>query len=408
MFIKTSHLSLIYQRSLAAQAFSILRLVMGYNPIGKMQDKTTVAVDDISLEVNEGERVGIIGNNGAGKTSLLQMISGLANATSGQIATEGRVTCIMTLGVGLNEECSGRENIYIDGEVNGKTRAEVDRVLEGIIDFADLGEFIDHPVRTYSSGMKSRLAFAMIAFIEPEILIIDEALSVGDTGFVAKASAKMKEICDRGKILVVVSHSMETIMRMCNRCIWMDKGRIVMDGSPHDVTETYREHVRRSDEANVLSKLKQRIGSESQVAGLMIDSLAVLNNEGLPRIIANVGDDLTVRIGIMAATCIQRPDLRFTLERMDGIIVLDNVASQDGWECAPIEGQVVFEIPLSSIGLGRQMYELRTELLDRDACPPAVLASRSTVLRLEGGPWNAVACPRPEWRIEEVQAGGEA
>jgi lipopolysaccharide transport system ATP-binding protein len=139
-----------------------------------------IAVDQVTFTLREGERLGIVGRNGAGKSTLLHMIAGISNSSSGRILINGKVTSIMTLGVGLRDDLSGRENIYVDGEIQGKSRSEVNEVIDQVIDFAELGKFIDYPVRTYSTGMKARLAFAMISHIDPEILIIDEALSVGD------------------------------------------------------------------------------------------------------------------------------------------------------------------------------------------------------------------------------------
>src|SRR6185503_15052818 len=154
----------------------------------------------------------------------------------------------MTLGTVLREEATGRENIYIDAEVQGKTRTEVAPLVDRIIDFSELGTFIDLPVRTFSSGMKARLAFSMLAFIEPEILIIDEVLSVGDAGFSRKAGARMQELARAGRIVLVVSHGMRSIVDMCSRCLWLDGGRIVMDGDPRAVTAAYEQSVRAADD----------------------------------------------------------------------------------------------------------------------------------------------------------------
>ena len=213
-----------------------------------------VAVDRLTLSIAEGERLGIVGRNGAGKSTLLHMIAGLSGPTSGSVRISGKVTSIMTLGVGLRDDLSGRENIYVDGEIQGKSRAETDSVIEQVIEFSELGEFIEYPVRTYSTGMKARLAFAMISHIDPEILIIDEALSVGDASFSVKATARILEICARGKIVILVSHGMQAIRDICNRCIYMKDGRIVMDGQPDAVTRAYIEEVREADEAELMLK----------------------------------------------------------------------------------------------------------------------------------------------------------
>ena len=191
----------------------------------------------LSFQFAEGERIGVIGRNGAGKTTLLQLIAGIGVPTGGVLEINGHVTAIFTLGLGLREDLSGRENIFIDGELQGRSHAETAAVMAATIAFAELGEFIDRPVRTYSTGMKARLAFSMLVHIEPEILIIDEALSVGDAQFARKATAKMRELTQRGKILIVVSHSMGAIRDMCNRCLWIDGGVIRMDGTPEALSD---------------------------------------------------------------------------------------------------------------------------------------------------------------------------
>lgn len=236
-----------------------------------------VAVDRLTLSITEGERLGIVGRNGAGKSTLLHMIAGISEPTAGVIRINGRVTSIMTLGVGLRDDLSGRENIYVDGEIQGKSRAEVDRVIDQVIDFAELGKFIGYPVRTYSTGMKARLAFAMITHIEPEILIIDEALSVGDASFSAKATARILDICARGKIVILVSHGMQSVRDICNRCIYLKDGQLVMDGSPEDVTKAYIEEVRGEDEAGLMHRFSAQVGNRSRKAGSEIRRVSLLS-----------------------------------------------------------------------------------------------------------------------------------
>lgn len=227
----------------------------------------TKAVDDLSIKIASGDRLGIVGRNGAGKSTLLQLIAGLTEPTSGTAEVQGRVTAIMTLGVGLRDHASGRENIYLDGELHGRTRAEVTRVIDEVIEFSELGDFIEQPVRTYSTGMKARLAFSMLCHIEPELLIIDEALSVGDAAFARKATAKIREICARGMSVILVSHSMTSVRETCNRCIWLDRGRIVMDGDPEEVTDRYLDSVRQADNRAAVARFSRLAGSRSMVAG---------------------------------------------------------------------------------------------------------------------------------------------
>jgi len=403
MFVKTTNLTKVFRVSMGRPLLSLGRLLVGRKPVRGGRRKTVVAVDNASLHIGEGERVGIIGRNGAGKTTLLQMMAGLSAPTSGTVEVDGRVNCIMTLGVGLNETVSGRENIYIDGEANGKSRSEADAVIDDIIAFADVGEFIDHPLRTYSSGMKARLAFAMIAFIEPEILIIDEALSAGDAEFGKKASARMKEICDKGKILILVSHGMETIRNMCSRCIWMDHGKVRMDGDPQTVTEAYANHTRRADEAEIVRRFRRQVGRTSFTEDVAVTSVDCADAGGQERKVFRVGEAMTVRIGVRAGRRLPRPDLRISFGRSDGTLLMDNLASADGFECGPIDGEAVIEIPVRCLLFGQSTYEVHVELLDRDRPDDPVLAVHDSVLRVENPryPHSYVAYYAPTtWTVQ--------
>jgi len=232
-----------------------------------------IAVDSVSLDIRSGERVGIVGPNGAGKTTMLQMLSGIIEPTSGRIDIQGRVTCVMTLGVGLREEATGRENIYLDGETLGYSRARIDGYLEEVVEFAELEDFIDRPVRTYSTGMKSRLAFSMLIAADPEILVIDEALSAGDIFFAKKAARKMRQLTASGKIVIVVSHGLEAIVNMCDRCLWMEDGKIRADGEAETVTQAYHEKNREESlrewrKKNLAHSGEWSLGSEWGLTGV--------------------------------------------------------------------------------------------------------------------------------------------
>lgn len=215
------------------------------------------ALERISLDIEQGERVGIIGPNGAGKTTLLAILTGLMPATSGTVEVTGDIHAMLSIGAVLRDDLTGRENIDLDASIHGRGRAEIDAVRQQIIDFTELGEFIDRPVRTYSSGMKARLAFSMGAFIDPDVLVIDETLSVGDYFFSQKASRKMAEVAATGRIVIVVAHALSSIVQMCSRCLWLDHGRIVMDGDPKSVASAYEQSVRDADERSLIRKFGQ-------------------------------------------------------------------------------------------------------------------------------------------------------
>lgn len=341
------------------------------------------AVDSVSLRIGRGERVGIIGRNGAGKTTLLQVMAGLLRPAAGRVDSSGHVNCVMTLGIGLREEMTGRENIYLDGELNGKNRNEVDLLIEGIVEFVDIGEFIERPVRTYSTGMKARLAFALITFIEPEILIIDEALTVGDADFSRKATQKMKNLCAQGKIIILVSHSMDAIRDMCTRCIWMDEGRVVRDGLPAEVTDEYYEAVRAADEVEMRERFKRSVGAHCFVEGHTVESLQFLDSENCSRLVWRSDEEMRVRFEVVSQYRVENPEFKISFERLDGNVLFERFASSDGFSPGPIEGSAIFDIDFGTINFGEQTYEVVVAMYDGSCEDKTILASFCEVIKVD-------------------------
>lgn len=320
-----------------------------------------VAVAGVNLTIQHGERLGIVGRNGAGKSTLLHMIAGLSSPTSGSIEINGKVTSVMTLGIGLRDDLSGRENIYVDGEIQGRARHEVEQVIDEIIAFADLGEFIDYPVRTYSTGMKARLAFSMISHIDPEILIIDEALSVGDANFSAKATARIKEICARGKIVIIVSHGMQAIKDICNRCLWMESGRVILDGTPEVVTKAYIDSVRADDEAQLMEKFRKFIGARSLKGGWEVNQVAIFNGEsGEQRALLEAAQPTRFEIRAITPVGVTDYGVRVRITRLDDLSVFDEFFPA---EAVRLRDQSIgLEIEMTPLALGAAIYRLDVSL----------------------------------------------
>lgn len=197
------------------------------------------ALQHVNLRVNTGETVGLIGHNGSGKSTLLKLITKIIYPTSGTIRTEGRVSSLLELGAGFHPDFTGRENIYINASIFGLSKKEIDRRLDSIIAFSELEGFIDSPIRTYSSGMHIRLAFAVAVHVEPQILLMDEILAVGDANFQKKCIAKIKEFKKQGITIVFVSHKMEDVYEICDRVVWLDHGRIIANGPTREIGERY-------------------------------------------------------------------------------------------------------------------------------------------------------------------------
>lgn len=210
------------------------------NVFGKEKNiKEFYALKGVSFEIGKGECVGIIGHNGAGKSTLLKLLTGVAFPTSGEIEINGRLASMLELGSGFNPELTGMENIYFNGSLNGLTKEDIDSKLKDILEFADIGKFIEQPVKNYSSGMFARLAFAVAINVDPDILIVDEILSVGDVGFQVKCMEKFNEFKKKGKTILYVSHGLGTVKKFCDRAIWLQKGEVVDDGNSVIVVERY-------------------------------------------------------------------------------------------------------------------------------------------------------------------------
>ena len=206
---------------------------------GEADERTFWALRDISFDVGQGEVVGVIGRNGAGKSTLLKLLSRITQPTEGRIEIRGRVGSLLEVGTGFDRELSGRENTYLNGAILGMTRREIDRKFDEIVAFAEIEPFIDTPVKRYSSGMYTRLAFAVAAHLEPEVLIVDEVLAVGDARFQARCLGKMGEVARGGRTVLFVSHNMAAVTRFCPRVVWLDRGRLREDGASAEVISHY-------------------------------------------------------------------------------------------------------------------------------------------------------------------------
>ena len=217
---------------------------------GRSRHETRKVLRDVSFEIERGEAVGLIGENGCGKSTTLKLLSRIMYPDKGSIEMNGRVSALIELGAGFHPDMSGRENIYTNAAIFGLTRAEIDERLQKIIDFSELGEYIDNPVRTYSSGMYMRLAFSVAINVDADILLVDEILAVGDMAFQAKCFNKLREIKRKGTTIVIVSHALSSIEQLCERSIWIDSGKIRMEGSPRDVHPVYMEYMAKKNLKN--------------------------------------------------------------------------------------------------------------------------------------------------------------
>jgi len=256
--IKVSHLTKVYK----LYDKPINRLKESLHPLKKQYHKEFYALDDVNFEIKKGETVGVIGKNGAGKSTLLKIITGVLTPTSGHVHVHGRIASLLELGAGFNPEYTGIENIYLQGTLMGYKHEEMETKIDEILAFADIGDFVHQPVKSYSSGMFARLAFAIAINVDPDILIVDEALAVGDAAFVLKCMTKMKEIKEKGATILLVTHDTQSIKTFTSKSIWINEGKLHIFGNSNLVCERYMEHMysnerNRKKEHKVTSEKKQ-------------------------------------------------------------------------------------------------------------------------------------------------------
>lgn len=254
----------------------------------------------INFRVNPGESLGIIGQNGAGKSTLLKIITGTTRPTEGAVALTGHVSALLELGLGFNQELTGRENAVYSAGLRGFSKDQIDKFIPQIEEFAEIGEYFDQPMRTYSSGMQMRVAFSVATVVRPEILIVDEALSVGDSYFVHKCFKRIREFREAGTTLLIVSHDASAIQTLCDRALLIDGGRVVLDGGPQEVLDYYNALIAEKENSKVRTArtAQGEVATESGTGEASIDTLALLDNGGRTVEYVGVGQPVTLRAKI--------------------------------------------------------------------------------------------------------------
>ena len=331
-----------------------------------------VALQDVSFEIERGEILGIIGPNGAGKSTVLKLVSRIIEPTSGEIVVDGQVGALLELGTGFHPDLTGRENIYLNGSILGLSRAKMDRILDQILDFSEMGRFIDVPVKHYSSGMYMRLGFSIAIHVRPDILLVDEVLAVGDQAFQYRCLDKISELKRQGMTIVLVSHSMEQVREMCNRAIWLDKGKIQACGEAGRVLEEYSDRVMASEDKKIIREERQQIEAADRAAQgetevgkdqetpwrwgsreVEIVSLQTLDKAGEERRTFRTGDSLCVRIHYLAHKPVPQPEFGLAFFHSSGFHISGPNNVFGGYTIPEIEGRgfvdyVIEELPLLS------------------------------------------------------------
>jgi lipopolysaccharide transport system ATP-binding protein len=330
-----------------------------------LADEEFWAVRDISFEVGPGEALGIIGPNGAGKSTVLKLLTKILRPTKGHLSVEGRAGALIEVAAGFHPDLTGRENVFLQGAIMGMSRAEIGRKFDAIVDFAGVEDFIDTPVKRYSSGMNARLGFAIAAHLDPDVLLIDEVLSVGDVGFQAKCVERMRVLLDRGIPLVFVSHNLTAIVDLCSRAILIDKGQVKFDGRP---VETVAEFRRYRPEAPKAVDANEPIH---------ITHTRLLQADGNAAPLFVTGRPMTIEIGYQTQRPVDRPLFAVDVHNADGIQCAGINTRMDNRDLGTIEGSGRVELVIPKLHLLPGSYTVSVGILDSRNLRPFDLQLRA-------------------------------
>jgi len=334
------------------------------------------ALRDVTLEVPRGRMVGIIGSNGSGKSTLLKLIGGILKPTTGRIEVDGRVSALIELGAGFHPEFTGRENIFVSGILLGLSRAEIRERFDGIVGFAGLEAFIDNPVKTYSSGMHMRLGFAIAVTVDPEILLIDEVLAVGDEAFQHKCVGKIQEFKARGKTICFVSHDLGAVERLSDEAVWLDRGVVQAHGRTREVIDRYLARVaeeeartlgvaHRQAEAQAAAGTAQRWGSRE----VEITAVRLVDAAGGERYLYDAGEPCTIAIAYQAHRPVDDPVFGIGIFRRDGVCCYGTNTAIEGLALPKLEGEGEVRVGVERLDLVEGDYLLDVAVHARDGQP---------------------------------------
>jgi ABC-type polysaccharide/polyol phosphate transport system ATPase subunit len=371
---------------------------------GRARATDVWALRDVSLRVERGESVGLIGRNGSGKTTLLRLLAGIIRPTAGSVAVGGRVGSLLELGAGFHPEFTGRENVYLNGSIYGLKRRYIDEQLDEIVAFAELERFIDLPVRTYSSGMYMRLGFAIAAHLDADVLLLDEVFAVGDEAFQRKCFGRIFGFKQRGGTIVFVSHEASSVERLCERAVLLRDGRMDYDGATHEAMSRYHhllaaEH----DPEERRGGLREWGSGEARIVGVELQG-----PEGFARTQFLAGEPLTVRLAVSAEPGLEPPTVSYELRDERGLLLASGSQStaELGWSTSVTEHAVVFDVDRLPLAEGR--FGFRFGLAD--ASGSRVYHWLDDAVRFvvyPGGDERGPVRLEGAWRTEEIVTGAE-
>lgn len=358
------------------------------------------ALKDLSFAVRQGEAVGIIGHNGSGKSTTLKLMTGILRPNRGTVRLRGRVGALIEVGAGFHQDLTGRENVYLNGTILGLSRREIDTEFDDIVDFSELHEFIDTPVKRYSSGMYARLGFAVAVHMAPDVLLVDEVLAVGDVAFQQKCLERIEAMKRRGTTIVFISHNLHAVLEVCPRVIVLERGVKLIDGSGAETVSAY------------LQRLQSRTAraQDDENSPIVIREFAFVDSRGRPRDRFASGEQLGVRLVLEARRRVHRPVIGFAFYTADGTCVYGHNSKIDRWDAGDVEGLVTYELTYEGIHLHPGSYLVTVAVHDQLDLRDYVRHDRAYSFSIEGVIAAGVGVVRwPHiWRRTPALADGNA
>ena len=389
--IALSHVTKVYRRYTGRQFATLKSALLQRSILRDLRPSETFpALTDVSFAVPKGATYGVIGRNGSGKSSALKLVAGITKPTSGTVRVDGRISALIELGAGFHPEISGRENVFINGIMLGLSKREIQQRFDEIVDFAELREFIDAPVKTYSSGMYMRLGFAVAIHVDPDVLLVDEVLAVGDEGFTHKCLDKFAEFRRRGKTILLVTHSLNLVERFCDEALWLDDGRVQTHGDPKRVVGAYLTAVEAGEEqlmaatsaraledarppadqpvdptSNMFQATEGRWGSRE----IEIADVALLDAAGQPSHVFHTGEPMSIRLRVRAQQATDDCVFGIGLFNADGVCCYGTNTFLEEMAPASIAGDAEATFVVDALDLVEGTYKLDVAVHKRDGYP---------------------------------------
>ncbi len=350
-----------------AQAQSVLELLLGMVRGKKEEKKADLwALKGLTYEIKKGETVGFVGTNGSGKSTMLKLAARIMKPTSGLIEVAGRVSALLEMGAGFHNELTGRENVFLSGALMGLEQSQIEAVYDDVVAFSEVGDFIDIPVKHYSSGMYMRLAFSVAVHVKPDILFIDEILAVGDQSFQNKCFDRIHALKQSNMTIVIVSHDLRSMQNMCERLIWINQGEIVMSGEPRQVLSEYTTFTRERDQKKILDGVKglnehSRWGSGE----VKVTAVRLLDGEGKPGQNFRSNEPMTIELEYDATEAVDNPQFGLAIFRQDGIQVNSPNSFMAGLKIGTIHGRGCVQYRIDHLALLPSIYRLTISVHDK-------------------------------------------